>query len=115
MFSSVRIGYGTGKANLWAPTSSWKLSVKAKENWVRDYVEKREDYQAAGIAEYWIVDPQEKRVTVLTLERNTYREHGVLVGGDSACSVLLDGFCCNVSEVFAQCGDDQTSDTRPCE
>ena len=34
----------------------------------RDYEDKRVDYAKAHIAEYWIVDPQEHRVTVLILE-----------------------------------------------
>jgi Uma2 family endonuclease len=38
-----------------------------KTNIDRDYRYKRSQYQARGIAEYWIVDPITQRVTVLTL------------------------------------------------
>jgi len=57
----------------------------------RDYEHKRRDYARAGIAEYWIVDPQEDQVTVLVLQDNHYVEHGVFQMGDEATSVLLPG------------------------
>ena len=68
-------------------------------------MEKREDYASAGIAEYWIVDPQERKITVLTLTDTEYREHGVFIEGDDASSVLLAGFACRVSDVFVKCDD----------
>ncbi|NET40242.1 MAG: Uma2 family endonuclease [Cyanothece sp. SIO1E1] len=37
------------------------------ENRQRDYQAKRKQYETRGILEYWIVDPQEERVTVLNL------------------------------------------------
>ena len=74
------------------------------ENRQRDHVEKRAEYAGAGIAEYWIVDPQEKNITVLTLTGTVYREHGIFRGGDSVSSALLDGFTCEVNDAFAKCG-----------
>ena len=40
----------------------------------RDYIEKRTEYAAAGVPEYWIIDPDRQRVTQLTLDAGTYRE-----------------------------------------
>jgi len=77
------------------------------ENWELDYVEKRQEYAEAGIAEYWIVDPQERKITVLSLEGNTYREHGVFPIGQTATSVLLSGFAVEVKDVFAKCDETQ--------
>lgn len=45
-----------------------------KINEDRDYRYKRSEYAARGIAEYWIVDPQIDRVTVLTLVEGLYEE-----------------------------------------
>jgi Uma2 family endonuclease len=67
----------------------------------RDLVTKREEYATAGIPEYWIVDPQEQRIIVLTLDGNTYREHGTFGPGQTATSVLLSGFSVEVSAVLA--------------
>ena len=55
----------------------------------RDYEDKRIDYARAGIAEYWIVDPQDNQVTVLVLRDGTYVEHGVFRVGDTASGQLL--------------------------
>ncbi|WP_392477694.1 Uma2 family endonuclease [Nostoc sp. C110] len=45
-----------------------------KANEDRDYRYKRSEYAARGIAEYWIVDPQMNRVTVLILVDGFYEE-----------------------------------------
>jgi Uma2 family endonuclease len=66
----------------------------------RDYVKKRKDYAQVGIAEYWIVDPLQQLITVLTLDKEAYQEHGVFKPGTQATSVLLPGFTVYVTEVF---------------
>jgi Uma2 family endonuclease len=71
------------------------------ENRKRDLVTKRQEYAAAGIAEYWIVDPLERHIIVLVLEGKTYREHGIFLSGSVATSVLLPGFTASVDAVFA--------------
>jgi Uma2 family endonuclease len=38
----------------------------------RDYIEKREEYQARGIPEYWIIDPIKAVVLVLHLQKGRY-------------------------------------------
>jgi Uma2 family endonuclease len=59
------------------------------------------DYAEAGIAEYWIVDPQENRVTVLKLQRTAYAVHGEFGAGERATSALLQGFGVGVDDLFA--------------
>jgi Uma2 family endonuclease len=68
----------------------------------RDLVVKREEYARAGIAEYWIIDPQQERVTVLRLRGKRYVVHGDFGKGKTATSHLLDGFTVDVGETFAQ-------------
>jgi Uma2 family endonuclease len=58
----------------------------------RDLVEKRAEYARARIPEYWIVDPAEGRITVLTLQGTEYIEHGVFARGERATSRLLPEF-----------------------
>ncbi len=72
----------------------------------RDLVTKRIEYAEAGIAEYWIVDPERELITVLTLagggqkEGNVYAEHGVFARGETATSVLLAGLEISVDEAL---------------
>jgi Uma2 family endonuclease len=66
----------------------------------RDYEKKRVDYATRKISEYWIVDPQTERITVLALKGKQYRVHGEFAPGQEATSVLLDGFGVDVSAVF---------------
>jgi Uma2 family endonuclease len=51
-----------------------------------DRATKRSEYARAGIPEYWIVDPQEQTVTVLTLDGQQYRVHGQFKPGSQASS-----------------------------
>jgi Uma2 family endonuclease len=66
----------------------------------RDLVRKRRDYAAAGIPEYWIVDPQQGTISVLRLEGDAYAEHGVFRRGERATSALLAGFAVDVGAVL---------------
>ena len=66
----------------------------------RDLVEKRADYAEAGIAEYWIADPRDETLTVLALHGEAYVEHGRYGRGETAASVLLEGFAAEAATVF---------------
>ncbi|MGQ9547465.1 MAG: Uma2 family endonuclease [Roseiflexus sp.] len=66
----------------------------------RDTQIKRIDYAEAGIPEYWIVNPLDETVTVLTLSGGSYAEYGVFRRGDEARSKLLDGFTVRVDDIF---------------
>jgi Uma2 family endonuclease len=67
----------------------------------RDYVAKRMQYQDLGIPEYWIVDPQQETILVLSLENGVYTETATLQGEDTLRSPLLGPLSVKVSEVFA--------------
>lgn len=71
------------------------------QNRDRDLVKKVADYAKARVPEYWIVDPELQRITVLILDGDEYRTHGEFESGQKATSVLLDGFAVNVDEVFS--------------
>lgn len=66
----------------------------------RDLEIKVAEYAEAGIPEYWIVDPREQRITVLTLAADRYEVHGEFAQGQRAGSVLLSGFEVDVTAVF---------------
>lgn len=67
----------------------------------RDYEQKRTEYAESGIPEYWIIDPETLKITVLVLVKDTYRLHGEFHSGAIATSELLPEFTVNVNEAFA--------------
>lgn len=68
----------------------------------RDIQQKPIDYAAAGIAEYWIVDPENRTITVMSLEGTEYFPCGVYGEGETAESVLLPGFSVSITDCFAE-------------
>ena len=77
------------------------IEVVSDQGRPRDLEIKRQEYAQAGIPEYWIVDPQLERITVLALEGSSYVVHGEFPKGAKASSKLLEGFNVNVTEVLS--------------
>jgi Uma2 family endonuclease len=71
----------------------------------RDYQDKMADYANAGIAEYWIVDPEQRTVIVHQLQDGKYRVHGQFDENATATSALLAEFTVDVSALFASIDD----------
>ena len=76
------------------------VEVVSPDNPDRDLVEKRADYAEAGIPEYWIADPRDETIRVLSLRGAAYVERSLCRRGATATSALLDGFAAEVSAVF---------------
>jgi Uma2 family endonuclease len=57
------------------------VEVLSEHNRGRDLVLKRHYYAAAGIPSYWVVDPFERTLTVLTLAGTAYQEKAVVAAG----------------------------------
>ena len=84
------------------------MEVVSPDDRRRDLVTKRREYAQAGIPEYWIIDPVERRITVLTLRGEQYAVHGLFDAGQQATSVLLDGFTVDVTSVFSRLARDNS-------
>ncbi len=65
----------------------------------RDYNEKRDEYWAAGIDEYWIIDRFKEQVTVLTRGQDDWAQVGYGMR-DSAESRALPGLTIPVSDLI---------------
>ena len=76
------------------------MEVVSPDDPERDTQVKRGDYAEARIPEYWIVNPMDETITVLTLAGAEYAEHGVFRRGGQAESVSLNGFAVSVADVF---------------
>jgi Uma2 family endonuclease len=57
-------------------------------------------YEAAGVAEYWIVDTKTRSVEVYTLARGEYALHGQYTGDELITSVLLPELQIKTSLLF---------------
>jgi Uma2 family endonuclease len=78
-----------------------EIVSESRKDRKRDLVIKRREYARAGIAEYWIVDPKQTTVTVLSLNRKTkrYRVEGSYKS-ETAVSKLLSGFEVCLADLF---------------
>lgn len=94
--------------------SSVRLAVEVvSTNWPDDYARKFEDYEAMGIAEYWIVDylglggrryigsPKQPTITVCQLVKGVY-ETTLLRSGDRLESLVFPGFQLMTDQVFSR-------------
>lgn len=68
----------------------------------RDLVIKRAEYAAAGVSEYWLIDPRDTRITVLKRQGDQYIEYGQWGTGQRADSDLLNGFSVDVDTILNQ-------------
>ncbi len=69
------------------------------ENYKRDYLWKRQQYQDWGIPEYWIIDPHQLQVTVLLLVNDTYQEK-TYRGAELISSVTFPELSITVNELL---------------
>ena len=80
------------------------MEIVSPDDPERDKVTKRREYAQSGIPEYWIVEPVDSSISVLTLHGSEYTLHGKFVSGETATSVLLDRFTVEVAAVFSEVG-----------
>ena len=72
----AELGYGAITLGMPAPQMVAEVvspGSETSDNYRRDYDWKRQQYQAWGIAEYWILDSQRAQVTVLVLIDGAYQ------------------------------------------
>jgi Uma2 family endonuclease len=72
-----------------------------KSNRNRDYINKRVQYAAISVPEYWLVDPKNQTVTVLELQGNHYREVGTFQGDDRIISPSFPELTLTAEQVFS--------------
>lgn len=93
---------GNAVWGLWVPELVIEVVSPGSED--RDYREKREEYLAFGVKEYWIVDPPKQSLLVLRRDRGRWVEHRV--GPTDSCETpLLPGFRFECRPVFEAAGN----------
>ena len=75
------------------------IEIVSPDSIQRDYRYKRSEYAAVGIAEYWIVDPLEQKITVLTFNEGLYDEQ-VFFGETAIASSQFPELMINTKEII---------------
>jgi Uma2 family endonuclease len=71
-----------------------------KENRDRDLIRKRDQYAKRGIPEYWLIDPENQTLTVLTLQAQHYTVVGVFQGNQAIASPTFPTLILTAQEIF---------------
>ncbi|RIK84021.1 MAG: hypothetical protein DCC68_02390 [Planctomycetota bacterium] len=82
------------------PTIVVEFVSAGRRDWRRDYIEKRNEYLAAGVLEYWVIDRFERRMTVYRPPVDGKNET-VILEGDIYRTNLLPGFELSLAQLFA--------------
>jgi Uma2 family endonuclease len=88
LLEAIAGGRATITSDMPSPAMVVEVVSKGKVNEDRDYRYKRSEYAARGIPEYWIVDADRARITLLTLVDGLYEE-AVFQGTDIIRSVTF--------------------------
>ncbi len=76
------------------------VEVVSPDTRARDALTKKQDYEAAGIAEYWLVDPRRNLLTFYRLRNDVYVE--VNSQNERFASEAIPGFALDIAEVRAK-------------
>ena len=83
-----------------APDIVVEILSPGSENRRRDLQVKRKLYSKYGVAEYWIVDNQDRSITIYRLQNQSLEKAITLRDDDSLNSPLLPGFEATVRTIF---------------
>ncbi|HEU5434498.1 MAG TPA: Uma2 family endonuclease [Thermomicrobiales bacterium] len=77
------------------------IEVLSPSNREHDLLTKRALYARAGVREYWLIDPDARRIGVLALDRDAFHLVQSATGDDVAVSALLAGAELPAAAIFA--------------
>ena len=76
------------------------VEILSKSTTETDKKDKFQEYERAGVLEYWIVNPFNQSVEIYALEHGNYSLFGKWGTGEIAKSKLLDGFEVSIDEIM---------------
>lgn len=82
------------------PTIIVEFVSSGKRDRTRDYEEKRDEYLAIGVKEYWVIDRFEHTMTVFTWQLGEVRTQ-VFRKSQTYTTKLLPGFALSLTRLFA--------------
>jgi Uma2 family endonuclease len=76
------------------------IEIISESNRTHDTVVKFQNYERYGVAEYWLVDPRDEKVTVWSLEQGSYVSLGAFATGSKLLTRALEGLTLDPAEIF---------------
>lgn len=76
------------------------IEILSPGNNARELKNKYEIYEESGVAEYWVVSPQDENVVIYTLVDGKYHPSRQMAAGDVITSSVLNGFTLDLGELF---------------
>jgi Uma2 family endonuclease len=81
------------------PTIVIEFVSRGRRHWLRDYHEKRDEYTALGIQEYWVINRFDHTMTVFTMSRGKQKQR-LVRPSQTYRTPLLPGFELRLAELF---------------
>ena len=91
--------------NGWVGIPDLVVEVVSPSTRKRDFSEKKEIYQEAGVKEYWVILPLDKILFLFSLENKKYKEPLIYTVGDDVSSILFPDLRVSIEKVFAKIDD----------
>ncbi|MBE9140619.1 Uma2 family endonuclease [Nodosilinea sp. LEGE 07088] len=82
------------------PTLVVEVVSPGELQWERDYIAKRAQYEDLGIPEYWIINPQDSTVLVLTQTGQGFSPVGTFAGAQAVVSPQFADLHLTTVELF---------------
>jgi Uma2 family endonuclease len=76
------------------------IEIISESNRTHDTVVKFQNYERYGVAEYWLVDPRDRRINVWSLQQGSYVSVGAFATGQNIQSRVLTGLQLDPAEIF---------------
>jgi Uma2 family endonuclease len=76
------------------------IEIISEGNRTHDTVVKFQQYERYGVAEYWLVDPRQQRISVWSLDQGKYVSLGAFAPGTELRTRILSGLELDPAEVF---------------
>jgi Uma2 family endonuclease len=76
------------------------IEILSPSNRGHDLLTKRALYARAGVREYWIVDPVNQTIELLTLDRDAFHAAQLASADDTLVSPILNGAAFPLTEIF---------------
>ncbi|MED3563695.1 type II toxin-antitoxin system Phd/YefM family antitoxin [Bacillus xiapuensis] len=76
------------------------VEVLSKSTRRKDLIQKLDLYMSCGVNEYWIVNPDNKEITIYLFEDNNISDNATFKNNEAAQSFIFDGLSAEIQRIF---------------